>query len=210
MSRRDVSMLLALGAVWGASFMFIKVGVEELAPATLVLFRLLLGALTLAPIVLVRLGRRAATQELRANALPLAVAGILNSSIPFWTLSWAETRIDSGLAAVIQASAPLFAALLALRFSRRERVAGARLVGVVGGFGGGALAGAGDARAPAPRSTSTPSLVRAFALVSGASILGEPVTAAALVGLALVLAGVAVGTGATRLTRRREPEPAQG
>src|SRR2546430_4308113 len=100
MSRRDVSMLLARGAVWGASFMFIKVGVEELAPATFVLFRLLLGALTLAPIVLVRLGGRAAVEELRANAWPLVVGGVLNSSIPFLTLSWAETRIDSGLAAV--------------------------------------------------------------------------------------------------------------
>ena len=92
-------MLVLLALIWGSSFMFIKVGVEELAPSTLVMFRLLLGALTLAPIVLVRVGRRAAATELRANALPLAVAGILNSSIPFWTLSWAETRIDSGLAA---------------------------------------------------------------------------------------------------------------
>src|SRR5204862_213314 len=64
---------------------------------------------------------------------------LVNSAIPIVSLSWAETRIDSGLAAVIQASAPLFTALLALRFSRAEVVTGARLVGLLVGFGGVAL-----------------------------------------------------------------------
>ena len=59
--------------------------------------------------------------------------------IPFWFLAWGETRIDSGLAALLQACAPLFTALLAAGFVSSERVTGSRLVGVVVGFGGVAL-----------------------------------------------------------------------
>ena len=128
-------MLVALSAIWGASFMFIKVGVRDLDPITLVAFRVFLGALSLAPVLLIALGR-AGLGQLRANVRPIVVIGLLNSAVPFWSLSWAETRIDSGLAAVIQASAPLFTALLALRFSRMERVTGARLAGLLVGFVG--------------------------------------------------------------------------
>ena len=287
-------MLLALSAIWGASFMFIKVGVRELDPITLVGLRLSLGALTLAPIVALAVGR-SALSELRAAAWPLAVTGLVTTAIPIWSLSWAETRIDSGLAAVIQASAPLFTALLALGFVRSERVSGARLVGLVVGFAGvvllvgaqprgdavaglavvgsslcyavaalyaarrlahvsplvtslGALTAAslatlppGLARLPssppdwkvigavlalgiggtgvayilyyallagagASRSILVTYLVPALALGYGALLLGEPITAVAVGGLALVLGGVALGTGAvgplSRLRRR--------
>src|ERR1700746_1035641 len=124
-------MLLALAALWGASFMFIKICVRELAPATLVCLRLGLGALTIAPIALIRLGPRVVLHRIRGAWGRLVLVGLVNSSIPIVSLSWAEKRIDSGLAAVIQASAPLFTALLALRFSRAEIVTGSRLRGVV-------------------------------------------------------------------------------
>ena len=290
MSRRHLAMLVALSSIWGASFMFIKVGVRELDPITLVAFRVALGALSLAPVLAIALGR-AGLRQLRSAAGPIVVIGLLNSAIPFWSLSWAETRIDSGLAAVIQASAPLFTALLALRFSRRERVTGLRLVGLLVGFvgvvllvgarpGGEALAalavvfsalcyaaaalyagrrvasvsplvtsfGAltvasvatlplGLARMPssvpdwkvvgsvlalgiggtgvayilyygliagagASRSILVTYLVPAIALAYGAVLLDEEITAVALLGLALVLGGVALGTGALA-TRRR-------
>lgn len=130
-------MLLALASIWGASFMLIKVAVRGgLAPSTLVLLRLALGAVTLGPIVLLRVGAAEAWRQLRSAAGPLALVGAVNSAIPIWSLSWAETRIDSGLAAVIQASAPLFTALLALAFVRSERVRGARLAGLLVGFAG--------------------------------------------------------------------------
>jgi drug/metabolite transporter (DMT)-like permease len=129
--------------------------------------------------------------------------------LPISLLAWGEKRIDSGLAAVIQASAPLFTALLALRFSRDEVVSGSRLVGLLvalGVIGTGLayvlyyalLAGAG-----ASRSILITYLVPAIALGYGAIILDEPVTVAALAGLALVLGGVALGTGVLRLARRR-------
>src|SRR5256714_13962535 len=132
-------MLLALSAIWGASFMFIKIGVRELEPTTLVCVRLWIGALTLLPLVLVRLGGRETVRQLRAAGGPLVAIGLVNSAVPIVAISWAEKHIDSGLTAVIQASAPLFTALLALRFSHSERVSGMRLAGLLVGFGGVAL-----------------------------------------------------------------------
>ena len=129
-------MLLALAAIWGSSFMFIKVGVRELAPGRWSASRLLVGTLVLLP------RRRLVTRRARprrsaaAPPVPLLVVGLFNSALPFWVLAWTEKRLDSGLAAVMQASMPLFTALLALRFSRAERVTGCRLVGVLVGFGG--------------------------------------------------------------------------
>ena len=294
MTRRHLVMLLALSAMWGASFMFIKIGVRELAPTTLVCVRLGIGALTLLPLALVRLGGRETVRELRAAAGPLVATGLVNSAIPIVAISWAEKHIDSGLTAIIQASAPLFTALLALRFSRSERVGGVRLAGLLVGFGGvallvgaqpsgdllaacavvfaalcyavaalyagrrlvavspivssfGALAAASLALVPfaaaqlpgqvpslgvtaavlalaiggtgfayvlyyallagagASRSILVTYLVPALALGYGAVFLGEPITAPAVGGLVLVLAGVALGTGALRLARRRQP-----
>jgi drug/metabolite transporter (DMT)-like permease len=65
--------------------------------------------------------------------------GALNSAVPFWLLSWAETELDSGLAAVIQAAAPLLTALLALGIDRSQRVTGLRLAGLVIGLAGVAI-----------------------------------------------------------------------
>lgn len=139
MSRRHLLMLLALSAIWGSSFMFIKVGVRELEPSTLVAGRLALAALTLVVIVRSRMPLATATAQVRAHFWPFLFVALFNSVVPFWLLAWGETRIDSGLAALLQASAPLFTALLAFFFVRAERVSGDRLLGVLVGFGGVAL-----------------------------------------------------------------------
>jgi drug/metabolite transporter (DMT)-like permease len=134
MARRNAVMLVALSLIWGASFMFIKIADRELAPATLILGRLGLAALTLA-----LLAPRGLVTTLRANAKWLVVVGLVNTAIPFWLLSWGETRIQSGLASIIQAAVPIFNAALAFLFFRELRVTGAKLVGVAVGFVGVAL-----------------------------------------------------------------------
>jgi drug/metabolite transporter (DMT)-like permease len=139
MTRRYGLMLIALALIWGSSFMFIKVAVRELDPATLILGRLGLAALALACVVPLALGARTTMTELRAHWRALAVVGMLNTAVPFWLLSWGETRIDSGLASIIQASVPIFNALLAFGFFHDQRVTGRRLVGVALGFVGVAL-----------------------------------------------------------------------
>ena len=139
MNRRHLLMLLALAALWGASFLFIKVAVRELTPATLIVGRLGLAALTLALLVPFVVGTGEMMRQLRANAGWLIVVALVNTAIPFWLLSWGETRIDSGLASIIQASVPIFNALIAFVAFREVRVTGVRLLGVAVGFAGVAL-----------------------------------------------------------------------
>jgi drug/metabolite transporter (DMT)-like permease len=139
MRRRYPAMLIGLALIWGASFMFIKVAVRELTPATLILGRLGLAALTLALVVPSAIGARTTLAELRANWRWLSVVALVNTAIPFWLLSWGETRIDSGLASIMQAAVPIFNAVIAFGFFREVRVTGIRLAGVAVGFVGVAL-----------------------------------------------------------------------
>ena len=129
-------MLVLLALIWGSSFMFIKIAVRELDPATLVFGRLTVAALVLGLVVLIANSRGETRADLRAYWPALLVVGLLNTAVPFWLLSWGETRIDSGLASIIQASVPIFNALLAYGFFREQRVTGGRLVGVDLGFVG--------------------------------------------------------------------------
>src|SRR4051812_34784035 len=132
-------MLGVLALIWGASFLFIKVAVRELEPISVAGGRIGLAAVVLAAVVPAVLGGRRTLAELRRFAVPLAAVGMLNTAVPFWLLSWGETRIDSGLAAIIQAAVPIFIAVLAFGFFPAERVVGLRLAGVLLGFVGVAL-----------------------------------------------------------------------
>ena len=137
--RRPIVILTVLALIWGASFMLIKIADRELTPATLILGRLASAALLLAVIAMVRLGARATFAEMRRRWQWLIVIGLVNTAVPFWLLSWGETRLDSGLASIIQGAVPIFNALLAFAFFREERVVGLRLVGLFIGFVGVAL-----------------------------------------------------------------------
>jgi len=136
---RNLLLLSVLALIWGSSFMFIKVAVRDMAPATLVLGRVGLAALALAVIVPIALGRDVTLSELRTHWRWLIVIGLINTALPFWLLSWGETRIDSGLASIIQASVPIFIAVFAFAFFHEQRVTGPRLVGIATGFVGVAL-----------------------------------------------------------------------
>jgi drug/metabolite transporter (DMT)-like permease len=285
-------MLLALAAIWGSSFMFIKVAVREVTPGEVVFGRVLTGTLALLPAVPFLGGWGRTWAGLRRFAGPLLLLGILNAALPFWLLAWSEKRLDSGLAAVLQASMPLFTALFVYWFVRSQRVTGAKLVGVGVGFlgvlllvgvqprgdvlsalavlltalmyaGSSVYAGVRLRESPAlvtslgalgfatlvtlplglsqlpheppswkaiasivalgavglsiayllyftliaaegaPYAALVTYLVPALALVYGAVFLGEEVTASAVGGLALILAGVALGTGTVGSRRMR-------
>ena len=132
-------MLVVLALIWGASFMFIKVADRQFSPATLILGRLGLAAVTLAAIVPFATGTRVALAALRGNAKWLVIVALVNTAAPFWLLSWGETRIDSGLASIFQAAVPIFIAVISFGFFREVRVTGTRLLGVAVGFVGVAL-----------------------------------------------------------------------
>ena len=301
MTRRYWPLILTLAAVWGASYLFIKVGVDGgLSPAALMAARALIAALVLVVYLWATIGIPAATSEIRAAWRACVVLGAMNAAVPFWLVAWGETRIDSGVAAIAQATVPLFSLVIGLRFLPHERISRLRIVGVaVGLVGVGFVAGiapAGDTAAVvgtlavvlasvfyasasiygqlhlrgttsgpvlatgsmlaaglmllpfaiARHPTEMPTagaissllllailgtalaqlilfrvlalfgarklslvtyLMPAIALFYGAVLLDEQVTAAAIVGLALILVGVALGSGSLQL-RRRSGRPA--
>src|ERR1700751_6015187 len=137
--RRPAVILVLLALIWGASFMLIKIADRQLAPATQILGRLGSATLLLVAIPLLQLGPRRTLDELRGAWGWLVVVGLVNTAVPFWLLSWGETRIDSGLASIIQGAVPIFNALLAFAFFREARVSGIRLVGLGIGVVGVAL-----------------------------------------------------------------------
>ncbi len=137
--RRPAVILAVLALIWGASFMLIKIADRQLAPSTLVLGRLGSATLLLAAIAVLRVGPRRTLTEIREAWLWLVVVSLVNTAVPFWLLSWGETRIDSGLASIIQGAVPIFNAVIAYGFFREARVGGLRLVGLAIGFVGVAL-----------------------------------------------------------------------
>ncbi len=134
--KRYWPMLLTLAAVWGASYLFNKVAVDEVAPAPMMAFRTLLAAAVLLGYIGWRLGREGAFAELRAAWRHCLVLGVLNAALPFWLIAWGEQYIDSGLAAVVQASVPIFNAVLILRLLPHERLTRTRALGLAIGIVG--------------------------------------------------------------------------
>ena len=128
--RGYVFLLLLLAAIWGASFMFIKIAVRELEPTTTMALRLVFSAIPLIVYVVVRRGLGPAAREARSVLKAAMILGVISTALPFTLIAWGETRIDSGVAAIGNASMPIFVALLAIRFRRSERATGARLLGV--------------------------------------------------------------------------------
>lgn len=292
MSQRYVPSVLVLAAIWGASYLFIKVGDRDFQPPTLMAARLLIAFVPLfAYLAWTRRGVRKAAGEIAAVWRGGFVLGVLSAALPFTLIAWGEKHIDSGVAGVVQASLPVFTALLALRFVPSERASGPRLVGIalglvgvgvltgvdpghgwwaVGGtllvvlssvsYAAGGLFGQTRTRTVpglvlttfygavlllpwglAELPSHTPSwkpvasllalslagtalaqlllfhvlrlhgaakvafvtyLMPLFAVFYGATILGEPLRWSALAGLALILAGVALGSGSVVVGRR--------
>jgi drug/metabolite transporter (DMT)-like permease len=134
--RGYVAILLLLAAIWGASFMFIKIAVDELAPTTTMFLRLAFSAVPLLALVVYKVGTGPAWEQLRAITKAAAILGVVNTALPFTLIAWGETRIDSGVAAIGNASMPIFVAILAFFFRKSETATGARLFGILLGLAG--------------------------------------------------------------------------
>ena len=140
--RGYVPLLAIVAAIWGASYLFIKVAVDEVEPAAMMFFRLVLAVAVLVPVLMWRAGARQAVSDVRATGGRVFAVGFLNAAIPFTLIAWGEQHIDSGIAAIANATVPIFVILLALRFNPSERVRGVRLAGILVGFlGVGVLVG---------------------------------------------------------------------
>jgi drug/metabolite transporter (DMT)-like permease len=133
---RYAPMLLLLAAIWGASYLFIKVAVEDIQPAPMMAARTLGAAALLLGYLVWRLGRGPAVAELGAAWRHCLVLGALSAALPFWLIAWGEQHIDSGLAAVVQASVPIFNALILLKVVPHERLSMTRAAGLAVGLVG--------------------------------------------------------------------------
>ncbi|HEX7115585.1 MAG TPA: DMT family transporter [Steroidobacter sp.] len=122
--------LTALGAIWGASFLFMRVAAPELGPFALVEVRLALGALILLPFLW-----QARTQFTRSHWLRLAGISAINSAIPFALFAWAAERAPAGIGAICNATAVMFTALIAYALYG-ERIGRRRAMGLLAGFVG--------------------------------------------------------------------------
>jgi drug/metabolite transporter (DMT)-like permease len=131
--RLVLAQFVLLAAAWGASFLFIKVGLEGLSPGQVVLGRLLSGAIALAVVSVVT--RQSLPGTLIAWA-HLMVVSVLLCVIPFLLFAWAERHIGSGLASIYNATTPLMTMLVALAALPAERPSRARLAGLLTGFTG--------------------------------------------------------------------------
>lgn len=126
-------IFIALGVMWGSSYLFIKIGVETLTPFTLVALRLAIGAaLLIAVVVIARepMPRRIGTYG------HLVVMSIFNIVLPFSLITWAEQSVASSLAAILTAAVPLFVIVIAAVALRDEPITIGRAAGLVVGFAG--------------------------------------------------------------------------
>jgi len=126
---RDISELLALAALWGASFLFMRVSAPEFGPMALAALRCLGAALFLLPLLLWR-GEGAA---LRAHWRAIAWLGVVNSALPFVLYGVALLAINAGLSAIFNAATPLWAAAIAALWLH-ERLGPMRLLGLAIGL----------------------------------------------------------------------------
>lgn len=122
--------LTSLGAIWGASFLFMRVAAPDFGAAPLVAVRLWLGALVLLP--LLWHARRALPPVLWPR---LALIGAINSAVPFTLFAWAAQRAPAGVGAITNSMAVLFVALIAFLFYG-EKIGARRAVALVAGFAG--------------------------------------------------------------------------
>jgi drug/metabolite transporter (DMT)-like permease len=135
-SRRSWLLLGVLSALWGSSYLFIKVGLEDgLSPSVIVFVRSLLAALVLLPLA----ARAGALGGLRDNVGSILVLAVVQMGGPLTLIAVGEQEISSSLTGILVATAPIFTFLLAFALEGEERASGLSLVGVVTGIAGVAM-----------------------------------------------------------------------
>ncbi|RTL39044.1 MAG: DMT family transporter [Burkholderiales bacterium] len=127
----DLGELVLLAALWGASFLFMRLGAHEFGPVVLAAVRVALASALLVPL----LASRGQAGQLRAHWRGLLVVGALNSAIPFALFSFAALSITAGLSSILNATTPLWTAIVAFVWLR-QGLTPWRVLGLVVGFAG--------------------------------------------------------------------------
>ena len=168
------TLLTILAAAWGASYLFIKVAVEGgLEPATLMCARAVIAALLLFAYICLALGAGRALAELRSSFRSWAILGVVGNAVPFWLVAWGEQHIDSGIAAIAQATVPLFTILLGLRFLPSEPLGRGRMLGLGLGLVGVAVLAGGRPEGGGWAVAGTFAIVLSSIAYASGSIIGQ-------------------------------------
>jgi drug/metabolite transporter (DMT)-like permease len=180
MNRRAWLLMALLAGLWGASYLFIKVALDDGMPALFIVFaRIALGAAVLVPIA----ARAGVLGRMRTLAGPVLFMAVVQVVVPFTLITYGENRIASSLAGILVSAAPIFTALIAARYDDDERPHGIATAGVVMGIVG-------------------------VVLLFGVDLSGD--AAALLGGLMVLLAALGYAIGSLYLKHRLRGVPAVG
>lgn len=167
-------LILSLAALWGASYLFIKVGVDGgFSPGALMAARALLAGFVLLGYLAWAIGPAKAVAGLRFAWRECLVLGLLNAALPFWLVAWGEVHIDSSTAAIAQATVPIFSVLVGLRYLPHERLGVKRIVGIALGLAGVALVAGVTPAGNAWAVVGTLAVVLASVCYASAGIFGQ-------------------------------------
>jgi drug/metabolite transporter (DMT)-like permease len=180
MNRRAWLLMALLAGLWGASYLFIKVALDDGMPALFIVFaRIALGAAVLVPIA----ARAGVLRSMRTLVGPVLFMAVVQVVVPFTLITYGENRIASSLAGILVSAAPIFTALIAARYDDDERPHGIATAGVVMGIVG-------------------------VVLLFGVDLSGD--VAALLGGLMVLLAALGYAIGSLYLKHRLRGVPAVG
>ncbi|MGH7184991.1 MAG: DMT family transporter, partial [Pseudomonadota bacterium] len=129
----DYLLLLLLAAVWGSSFLFIKLAVATLPPISVAAGRIGIGAIAL---LVLALARGARWPTARSDWRKLIAMGLFGNIVPFSLINWGETHIDSGIAAILMTIVPLATIVMAHYFAKDEPLSLPKMAGVALGMAG--------------------------------------------------------------------------
>lgn len=126
MKARDLVDLIALGFLWGASFLFMRIAGPEFGAFALVEVRVTVAALVLLPMLLVR----GQGNDLIGNWIPLGILGVHSTALPFFLFTWATLFLSAGISGILNATAPIFTAIIAWAWLG-ERLTISRIAGLL-------------------------------------------------------------------------------
>lgn len=132
MSTKDWIKFIAIGLIWGSTFMWVKLALREIGPFTLVMLRAFFATVALAILIKAR----------KLGKIPVAylgiffIIGLLNAALPFALVAWSEKYISSGMASILNSTVPLFTMVISPFFVKEDRFTWIRILGLLIGFGG--------------------------------------------------------------------------
>jgi len=170
---KHLLVFLLLGAIWSSSFMWIKIAVQEVGPITLVAFRVLFGLLFGIVIIIIQ---RAQWPRSFQEWSPLLLLGITNVAIPFFLISWGEQSIDSAVAAILDATVPLFTILIAHYLLHDDKMTWPKVLGLLIGFAGVIILMSKDIGASVGSVLGQLAVVLACAFYAGSSVFARKTT----------------------------------